>query len=263
MATEIPVSDDQNPEIDNPNKQIFILSGQSNMAGRGGVYHHHHWDGVVPPEGQPTDCILRLSATLHWETAREPLHKDIDTKRTCGVGPGMCFANAVRDHVPPVGPLGLVPCAVGGTAIKEWARGEQLYDNMIKRAKESVKGGGEIRALLWYQGESDTSTPHDAEAYKGNIEKLIENVREDLSLPSLPVIQVAIASGNKKYLEKVREAQLSVSLPNVVTVDAKGSELKDDHLHLTTKAQVELGHKLAEAYLSHFGPSKYDSHPSA
>ncbi|GLT98188.1 hypothetical protein SLE2022_204990 [Rubroshorea leprosula] len=242
-------------ETDNPSpKHIFLLSGQSNMAGRGGVSKHHHWDGVVPPDCNPHPSILRLSAKLHWEPAREPLHHDIDTRKVCGVGPGMSFANAVREHVGG-GCLGLVPCAVGGTAIKEWARGEHLYESMVKRGKESLKSGGEIRALLWFQGESDTSTQHDAEAYQGNMEKLVHNVREDLNLPSLPIIQVAIASGDARYMDKVREAQQRINLPNVVCVDAKGLPLKEDNLHLTTEAQVKLGHLLADAYLSHFVPS--------
>ena len=68
------------------------------MSGRGGVDQSRRWDGVVPPECQPNPDILRLSAKLNWETAHEPLHKDIDTKKSCGVGPGMAFANAVRSH---------------------------------------------------------------------------------------------------------------------------------------------------------------------
>uniref|UniRef100_A0A2P2PRT9 Sialate O-acetylesterase domain-containing protein n=1 Tax=Rhizophora mucronata TaxID=61149 RepID=A0A2P2PRT9_RHIMU len=240
-------------------KHIFLLSGQSNMAGRGGVYrdqqqHNQHWDGVIPPECQPHHNVRRFSAELHWQQAHEPLHADIDTKKVCGVGPGMPFTNALRERVV-LGVTGLVPCAVGGTAIKEWARGEKLYENMVKRAKESVKDGGEIKCLLWYQGESDTSTQHDAEAYQVNMERLIANVREDLGLPSLPIIQVAIASGDGRYMEKVREAQMGMKVPNVVCVDAKGLPLKDDNLHLTTGAQVKLGHMLADAYLTHFAPS--------
>ncbi|XP_030486322.2 probable carbohydrate esterase At4g34215 isoform X1 [Cannabis sativa] len=264
MATETSVSDNQNPEINSPNKQIFILSGQSNMAGRGGVNKNHKWDGVVPPECRPNHGILRLSAKLHWETAHEPTHKDIDTKKTCGVGPGMAFANAVKAHLAQFGPVGLVPSAVGGTAIKEWARGEHLYEDMIKRAKESVKRGGEIRALLWYQGESDTSSEDQVEVYQEKMEKLIQNVRQDLSLPSLPIIQVAIISGvDKNCAEKLREVQLNMKVENVVCVDAKGLELKFDNLHLTTEAQVELGQKLAQAYLSNFGPTQYQSQPEA
>ncbi|KAG8364234.1 hypothetical protein BUALT_Bualt19G0107000 [Buddleja alternifolia] len=233
-----------------PTKQIFILSGQSNMAGRGGV-KHRHWDGVVPPECSPdASKIFRLSSHLRWEVAREPLHHDIDAKKTCGVGPGMPFANAAKERV---GVIGLVPCAVGGTAIKEWARGTELYESMVKRAKAAAHGGGgEIKAVLWYQGESDTSSQHDVDCYKESMERLIENVRADLDLPSLPVIQVALASGGEKYIEKIREIQKGIELPNVVCVDAKGLQLNEDNLHLSTEAQIQLGHMLAQAYLTHF-----------
>ncbi|KAL8540394.1 hypothetical protein ACS0TY_001848 [Phlomoides rotata] len=217
-------------------KQIFILSGQSNMAGRGGVDKHKHWDGVVPLESSPdSHRIFRLTPHLHWEVAREPLHHDIDTKKTCGVGPGMAFSNAVKERV---GVIGLVPCAVGGTAIKEWARGQHLYENMVKRAKAAAQGGAEIRGLLWYQGESDAMSQHDADCYKQNMEALIHNVRTDLNLPSLPIIQVALASGDVKFREKIREIQKEIDIPNVVCVDAMGLQLKEDNLHLTTEAQT-------------------------
>ncbi|KAL1812015.1 hypothetical protein DCAR_0624177 [Daucus carota subsp. sativus] len=233
-----------------PAKDIFILSGQSNMAGRGGVVNKH-WDGVVPPQCSPHPSIHRFSADLNWVPASEPLHADIDSKKVCGVGPGMSFANAVKDVV---GEVGLVPCAVGGTAIAEWARGCHLYENMIKRAKKAVESGdGRIRAMLWYQGESDTLSKHCVDAYKVKMEKLIDNVRQDLALPHLPIIQVAIASGEHKYMEKIREIQKAIDLENVVCVDAKGLELKEDNLHLTTEACVELGQMLAHAYLTHFG----------
>ncbi|XAR72933.1 Acetylxylan esterase [Bertholletia excelsa] len=234
-------------------KQIFILSGQSNMAGRGGVTREKHWDGVVPLECRSDPAILRLNAQNHWEKpAREPLHADIDTKKVCGVGPGMSFANAVRAHV--AGDMGLVPCAVGGTAINEWARGSDLYQNMIKRTKLAAANGGEIQALLWYQGESDTLSEHEAKSYKAHMEKFIHDARADLNCPSLPIIQVAIASGEDKYIEIVREAQKSIDLPNVVCVDARGLALKEDNLHLTTEAQVQLGGMFADAYLAHFAP---------
>ncbi|EEF43611.1 probable carbohydrate esterase At4g34215 [Ricinus communis] len=264
---------EENQESSLKPKRIFLLSGQSNMAGRGGVnkhphQHHKHWDGIVPQECKPHQDILRLTANLRWVTAQEPLHADIDSKKVCGVGPGMSFANSVRDQGHAGGDgggevVGLVPCAVGGTAIKEWGRGEKLYDMMVKRAKESVKDGGEIECLLWYQGESDTYTEHDADAYQGNMEKLVANVREDLGLPSLPIVQVAITSGDEKYLEKVREAQLKMNISNVVCVDAKGLQLKDDNLHLTTHSQVKLGQMLAEAYIKHFAPPSPSPSPSS
>ena len=67
--------------------KIFILSGQSNMSGRGGVQirtaksgsTHREWDGVVPAEAAyESGSVLRLNKGLQWEDAHEPLHADID-----------------------------------------------------------------------------------------------------------------------------------------------------------------------------------------
>ncbi|CAN6451003.1 unnamed protein product [Victoria cruziana] len=250
------VSSGGGPPAESPptEKRIFILSGQSNMSGRGGV-EGKAWDGVVPPECRPSPAILRLNAHLRWEEARDPLHADIDTTKVCGIGPGMPFANELLSHLgsrPQGLVIGLVPCAVGGTAIKEWGRGCHLYENMVRRARHSVEEGGRIEALLWYQGESDTMSDQDAQCYGKRMEEFIYNVRSDLHLPDLPVIQVAIVSGDAHRIGKVREAQLGMKLPDVYCVDAKGLPLKNDNLHLTTEAQVTLGKMLADEYLKHY-----------
>lgn len=228
-------------------RDIFILAGQSNMAGRGGVFGGK-WDGDVPEECRPSPWVFRLSAGLEWEEAREPLHADIDVGKTCGVGPGMAFANEVVKARGAGGLVGLVPCAVGGTKIGQWSRGTRLYDELVQRAMQAI-GGGTIRAVLWYQGESDTVRKKDAEGYKDKMERFIMDLRSDLNLPSLLVIQVALASGEGKFIEKVRRAQMGITLPNVKCVDAKGLRLKPDKLHLTTMSQVQLGIRLARAYL--------------
>lgn len=175
-------------------QDLFILAGQSNMAGRGGVVGRS-WDGFVPHMCQPSPNILSLSAQDYWVPAHEPLHSDIDFKKTCGVGPGMAFANSVRSlGGSKIGVVGLVPCAVGGTKISEWARGSVLYNQMVTRAKVGLREGGIIRAVLWYQGESDTVNVEDARAYKGRMEKFIADLRSDLDDPSLLIIQVCIHS---------------------------------------------------------------------
>ncbi|WOL04298.1 hypothetical protein Cni_G13019 [Canna indica] len=232
-------------------KLVFVLAGQSNMAGRGGAIGGR-WDGEVPPQCRASPSILRLSAGLQWEVAREPLHADIDVNKTCGVGPGMPFAHALllwaraRARRPPA--IGLVPCAVGGTKIEEWGRGTALYEGMVRRARAA---GGKLAAVIWYQGESDTVLREDAEAYGGRMERLIRDLRADLGSPELLLIQVALASGEGKFTKLVRQAQKTIKLPNVAFVDAKGLPLEADHLHLTTQAQVHLGRMLADSYLHH------------
>ncbi|XP_030466624.1 probable carbohydrate esterase At4g34215 isoform X2 [Syzygium oleosum] len=247
-----------NPSPSPSPKSIFLLAGQSNMAGRGGVVNIsptgwvEKWDGVVPPECGPNPSILRLAANLTWVEAREPIHADIDLNKTNGIGPGMAFANAVLGRDRSLGSVGLVPCADGGTKISEWERGTVLYDRLMRRARAGTGGGGggrTIRALLWYQGESDAMAESDAALYKGRLEKFFSDVRADLQSPELPIFQVAIASGLGPFTETVREAQLGLDLPNVRTVDAKGLPLGRDHVHLTTPAQVRLGQMLADAFL--------------
>ena len=140
-------------------RSIFLLAGQSNMSGRGGVMNGT-WDGVVPLECQPKPSkILRLSAGLSWMEAQEPLHRDIDVNATCGIGPGMVFANSLLNLNPRIGVIGLVPCAVGsrmGTKISEWGRGTYLYNQLLRRAAAAaaLQAGGRfrIRASLCSQG---------------------------------------------------------------------------------------------------------------
>ncbi|PWA58309.1 acetylesterase [Artemisia annua] len=244
-----------------PSKSIFLLAGQSNMSGRGGVINNT-WDNYIPPECTPNLSILRLSADLNWQLATEPLHRDIDTTRACGIGPGMVFASSLLQKDSSIGVVGLVPCAVGGTNISEWAQGGELYKQLIKRAEAALEGGGIIRGLLWYQGESDTVNREDAEAYKMRLQNFFLHVRADLLLPVLPVIQVALASGEGPYVEMVREAQLGMDLINLRTVDANGLSLEPDGLHLTTPSQVSLGKMLANAFLQS-RPSSLTSNSSS
>ncbi|PIA27105.1 hypothetical protein AQUCO_08300065v1 [Aquilegia coerulea] len=207
------------------------------MAGRGGI-DGDKWNGFIPPQCQPTPWIYRLNAALRWEVAHEPLHVDIDKTKTCGIGPGMSFANTIRASGSGIGVVGLVPCAIGGTKLSEWGQGTQHYNELVSRATASFREGGVIRALFWYQGESDTTSSMEADSYKGKMEKFINDVRSDLRLPSLPIIQVVLASGEGPFVDKVREAQRGINLPNVIDVDAKGLAIKQDHLHLTTQSQI-------------------------
>ncbi|KAI4316666.1 hypothetical protein L6164_024622 [Bauhinia variegata] len=242
-------------------KNIFILAGQSNMAGRGGVINDT-WDGVVPAECRPNPSILRLNAELKWVEAREPLHEDIDAKRKNGIGPGMAFANRILAEKPSYGVVGLVPCAIGGSNIMEWERGKVLYNHMMRRTMASLRNGNgsNIQALLWFQGEADTVNLHDAQSYYTRLNKFFSDVRQDLHSPVLPIIQVALASGLGPYIETVREAQLGMDLLNLRTVDAKGLSLEPDGLHLTTEAQLRLAHMMADAFLQ-FVPTPIHSSP--
>ena len=106
----------------------------------------------------------------------------------------MPFSNAILTKDPTFGVIGLVPCAIGGTNISEWKKGSFLYDQTVGRTQAALQGGGVIRALLWYQGESDTVTREDAELYKQRSDKFFVDLRYDLQVPMLPIIRVHFLS---------------------------------------------------------------------
>lgn len=237
-------------------KNVFILAGQSNMAGQGGVPNGaltfaDKWDQVIPPECESNPSILRLNPQLKWEEAHEPLHGN-------GIGPGMPFANSLLKRDPSIGVIGLVPTAFPGSFISSWSSDGKHYINMLAKARAAVADGGVLRGFLWYQGESDSKNKTFADLYKENLVELYNNVRADLKSPELPIITVALASGFD-YKEQIRQIQLHVDLPNVKVVDAAGLEILPPNclehndqrhcLHLSSAAQVKLGAMLADAFL--------------
>jgi hypothetical protein len=93
--------------------------------------------------------------------------------------------------------VGLVPCAQGGTPIANWSRGTDLYDRMVTRTRAAVAGTGgrgRLAAMLWFQGETDTIRREDALAYAGRMEAMVRDVRRDLAMPDLLVIQVCLST---------------------------------------------------------------------
>jgi hypothetical protein len=79
-------------------------------------------------------------------------------------------------------PLGLVPCAVGGSSLDEWADSAPppspdqayagaatcLFDAAVGRALAALAAAGpdsKLRAVLWYQGETDAMAEDLADSY--------------------------------------------------------------------------------------------------
>ncbi|KZV27090.1 putative carbohydrate esterase-like [Dorcoceras hygrometricum] len=239
-------------------KNLFILAGQSNMAGRG--YFGDDNSTNPPPLGyfDSHPQILVLDANQTWNVATEYgpdqyyLHYGIDLVRYLGVGPGMPFANWILIKDPGFGTIGLIPCAHGNTQIVQWSKGNDrgLYDQLVYRAKVALESGGKIKALLWYQGESDAETYEDATLYGSRLAKFLTDVRADLEMPDLPVLVVAMMTGVGEYKMMVRQAQMDIKLPHVVTVDAMGAEIKPyDKAHLNLAGIVEVGKRLADTFL--------------
>ena len=234
------------------NFHLYLLIGQSNMAGRGQVEPQ---DQAVHPR------VWALDKAEQWVPAADPIHFD---KPIAGVGPGLTFGKAMAEHSPGVR-IGLIPCAAGGSPISVWTPGgfwEQThsrpYDDAMDRARTAM-GHGVLRAILWHQGESDCNE-RDVGLYEGRLVALIHALRTDLDQPQVPFICATLAdffvAGNP-WAARVNQIlrQIPDRVAHTACVDAGGLGHKGDELHFDSAAARELGRRYAQAMLLHFAAS--------
>ena len=241
------------PKVDLPLKEnfhLFLLAGQSNMAGRGIVGGE---DRQVHPR------VLALSKDGVWKPAVDPIHFD---KPIAGVGPGRSFGIVLADGQTNI-TVGLIPAACGGSAIADWDPGvyyvpttSHPYDDAIKRAKAAMQVGT-LKAILWHQGETDCTNTL-APAYRERLSMLIARFRKDLDAPNLPVIIGQLAQFDKApwndATRAVNAAQIAVAheVPHVAFVESTGltplNTMAEDP-HFGAAAAREFGKRYAAAYL--------------
>ncbi|SMB80759.1 protein of unknown function DUF303 acetylesterase putative [Hymenobacter roseosalivarius DSM 11622] len=223
-----------------PGFHLYLLMGQSNMAGRGPL--------TEALQGVGHARVFMLNAAGEWVPARHPVH--FDKPKVAGVGPGLSFAVAIAEANSNI-KIGLVPCAVGGTAISRWQPGAydditqtHPYDDAVLRIQNAMRCGV-VKGLLWHQGEAD-SNPTAAAAYLPKLSELIGRVRLLTGQPALPV--VAGELGRFKANNIDFNAQLR-HLPEVVphTAVATSENLVDkgDQTHFDGGSADELGRRYA------------------
>ncbi|MFM6982603.1 MAG: sialate O-acetylesterase [Chitinophagaceae bacterium] len=234
----------QNKTKPDPNFHIYLLLGQSNMAGRGEI------TGAFINEGNPR--VMMLNKENQWVLAKHPLH--FDKPKAAGVGPGLAFGIKMAEANPNV-QIGLVPCAVGGTSISKWEPGKydketdtHPYDDAVARIEEAMKKGV-IKGLLWHQGESDTN-PEKAANYLSDLKTLIERIRKVCKNPDLPVVvgELGLFKENRKIINEVI-APLPSQVPHTAIAKSNGLEQKGDGAHFNSESAQILGYRFAEQML--------------
>ena len=114
---------------------VYLLAGQSNMAGR----------GVVEAQDRvPEPARADARSPMTWVPAVDPVHYD---KPIAGVGPGRSSRSRWRARDVDAR-IGLVPAAVGGSPISSWEPGAldpatntHPYDDAIARARVAIRDG--------------------------------------------------------------------------------------------------------------------------
>lgn len=219
--------------------KVFLLVGQSNMAGRGAIQEL---------DRQPVDRVITLTQENTWAPAIDPLH--FDKPAIIGVGPGKTFGVTIAQAYPN-DTIALVPCAFGGTSINQWKPGSKLYRDAIDRARIALKDG-QLAGILWHQGESDTDTPERIASYPEKAVALFAAFRKDLDAPNVPVVLGTLGDflGEKatSFNTMIRTLPEKIPAP-IALVESAGLKDKGDKLHFNTEAARELGKRYADAWL--------------
>ena len=246
---------------------LWVLGGQSNMHGRGSL------QGAVSPNEQ----VHSFDLSDRWQVAKEPVGisfnatdlvhaaRDqngqriqrtaeeiarLEGNQTTGTGPGLAFASRLVEHTGV--PVGLIPCALGGSSLEQWNAdhkkqgGGSLYGAMLRRTQAV---GGRVAGMLWYQGETDAIQEAAAPLYLQGFRRLVASIRADLNHPSLPFYYVQIGrfiGSDAEGINTVRVAQLEAEaqMEKVGMTTAIDLGLRDP-VHIDTPGVNRIGARLA------------------
>lgn len=251
LVTSSLVATGRSEEADVPAKDkfhLFLLVGQSNMAGRG---------KVTPDDQVKNPKVLMFNKQGKWVPAVDPMH--FDKPGIVGVGLGRTFGLEVSKDNPDI-TIGLIPCAVGGSPIKSWEPGawdaptkSHPYDDAMKRASVALQSG-QLKGILWHQGESD-SRPERAEIYEQKLRELIARFRKELDAEDVPFIigQLGQFEENpwneaKSQVDKAHQ-DIAKADDKVLFIKSDGLTHKGDKVHFNADSYREFGKRYAKAFL--------------
>ena len=215
--------------------QLFLLIGQSNMAGRG---KPEAQDKITDPR------IWMMNKKMNWVLAKDPVHFD---KPIAGVGLSSEFARALvaRDAD---AKIGLIPCAMGGSSMDEWNPDGELFDNAVARTCEAMKRG-KLTGILWHQGEADSNADRVA-TYSDRFSTMIAQLRAKLHAETVPVVMGELVQSRPENAAfNAALPTISAAVPHCTWVSSQGLEDRGDKLHFSPAAFRELGRRYAAAFL--------------
>lgn len=212
---------------------VYLLIGQSNMAGRAPFTEEE--SGII--EG-----VYLLNDKDKWEPAKNPLNQYSTIRKGLEMqklNPGYSFSKTMLEKKEEIS-VGLVVNARGGSSIKEWTKESKFYKEAVRRTKVAMETG-ELKGVLWHQGESDAEDPE----YLGKLKLLIENLRSDFSIPDLPFVAGQV---NDVPLVNDQIAKLPETVDSTGFVSSEGLKAMD-RWHFDAKSMNLLGQRYAEELL--------------
>jgi hypothetical protein len=228
---------------------IFIMAGQSNMAGRG---------LVEARDTLPNSRILTIDSCNNWIQAKEPLHF-YEPERT-GLDCGLSFGRTLLDSVPEEVTLGIIPCAVGGSSIYQWnldsARMEIKLLSNIKSRVDHARQQGVIKGIIWHQGEAE-SHPGTIGPYGEQLKILTSLFRDYIGNDSLPIIMGELGPFMKHTMKPYSDSinreihKYAQTDPYTSVISTGDLTHKGDSLHFDDPSLRIMGERYAHSMLEY------------
>lgn len=233
-----------------PQKKLFVFTGQSNMAGRA---------VIEEVDFGPIPNVYLLDDRGAFVSARNPLNSYSNIRKELymqRMGPAFSFGKAMHRAFPNDTIL-LVVNARGGTAIERFMKGDstQYYQKTLSRIRQALKQEPNVKleAVIWHQGESNRE---NYLKYVSNLDQLISDYRQDLSLPDLPFICGQLGLWNNTYKNIRNEiSKIEGAVENTYLVSSEGLTNFDEH-HFDSRSQRKLGLRFARRFLEIHNLSK-------
>jgi len=228
------------------NVWVFILAGQSNMAGRG---------KVEPVDTIPDIRIFTINKEGELLLAKEPLH--FYEPAATGLDCGLSFGKELLKHIPDSISVLIIPTAVGGSSISQWINDSTFRNvTLMTNFKEKIEIGqkyGTIKGILWHQGENDATTQETIEIYDKQLQKLFTLFRNAIDNSQLPIIIGELGSFSKtddnwQAINSKIEEYIKTD-PNSYLIKTNDLKDKGDKVHFDSEGLREIGRRFAGQFV--------------
>lgn len=220
------------------NLDIYLVIGQSNMAGRATIRKE---DSVSIDR-----CYLFTGDTsAAWIAANNPLNLYSSVRKKVSMqrlSPAYAFAKSMVEAGPDH-EIGLVVNAKGGTKIVQWLPGTNLYEAAILQTHKALKFG-KLKGIIWHQGEGDCHLVR-VDMYLGRLEVLINAIREEFDDPKLPFVAGQLYGNEKRHAFNEMLLQLPDFIRNTGVASSEGASVSDG-THFDSESAIILGNRYAQ-----------------
>lgn len=205
---------------------VYVIAGQSNAMGYGAALQSY---------SHPTLKAGRFLADYKWYELKDPAGGARGS-----VWPLVATQIMADQNVP----VGFIPAAVSATGILQW-QPTNLYDErtLFGAMMDRIWVNGQVKAVLWLQGETDVGQGRSSQAYQTALENIATALCEQTGAPLVAATLYDLLS----YTTPQRVYQINHGIHMAIADHPcilPGPDLSDirtdDAGHVTTTAKIQI-----------------------